>query len=256
MSFLKVDYVSKTYGAGSRATLALDRVAMTAELGEFVCLLGVSGCGKSTLLQIIAGLEEPSEGQILVEGKPIFGKTHPSASVVFQDHGLFPWMDVARNVAFNLKARGVPRAERMKTAREYIDLVGLSAFAGKYPHQLSGGMRQRVGIARALSTAPKLLLMDEPFGALDAQTRTIMQSELLRLWDRLRATVIFVTHAIDEAVILADRVVVMSPRPGRVRQIFNIDLPRPRDPASPEFIALVREMLAAIHDDMRLMSLA
>ncbi len=256
MSFLNIDHVSKTYGTGAQATLALDTVAIKAELGEFICLLGVSGCGKSTLLQIIAGLERPSAGQILVGDEVVDGKTHPSASVVFQDHGLFPWMDVTSNVAFNLKARGVGRAARTRTALEYIEMVGLSAFATKYPHQLSGGMRQRVGIARALSTGPKLLLMDEPFGALDAQTRSTMQMELLRLWSRLQATVIFVTHGIDEAVMLADRVVVMSPRPGRVRQIFEIDLPRPRDPTSHQFIGFVREMLVAIHDDMRRLNIA
>jgi ABC-type nitrate/sulfonate/bicarbonate transport system ATPase subunit len=251
MSFLKIDDVSKVYGSGAQATIALDHVAIEAGYGEFICLLGVSGCGKSTLLQIVAGLERASDGRVSIEGAPVDGRTHPSASVVFQDHGLFPWMTVRQNVAFSLKARGVPHDSRTRTADEYIDLVGLSGFASKYPHQLSGGMRQRVGIARALSTGPKLLLMDEPFGALDAQTRSVMQTELLRLWALHRATVLFVTHGIDEAVILADRVIVMSPRPGRVRQVFEIDLPRPRDPTSPQFIALVREMVAAIHDDIR-----
>lgn len=254
MSFLEIDHVSKTYGEGPQATLALEQVTVKADLGEFICLLGVSGCGKSTLLQLIAGLEIPSAGQLRIAGTAIDGRTHPSASVVFQDHGLFPWMDVKRNVAFSLKARGVGPTERAKIARDFIELVGLAAFADKYPHQLSGGMRQRVGIARALSTNPKLLLMDEPFGALDAQTRTVMQAELLRLWGLLKTTIIFVTHSIEEAVMLADRVVVMSPRPGRVRQTFAIDLARPRDPSDPRFINVAREMLLAIHDDMRLMN--
>ena len=167
--------------------------------------------------------------------------------------GVFPWMTARANIAFNLKARGMPAAERLKVANELIEIVGLRGFEEKYPHELSGGMRQRVGIARALTTKPKILLMDEPFGALDAQTRQIMQTELLRVWELHRSTVLFVTHSIDEAVYLADRIVIMTPRPGRIRRVVTVDLPRPRDPTTPQFNEVVRTVLDEIHDDISLM---
>jgi NitT/TauT family transport system ATP-binding protein len=256
MSFVEIANVSKTYERRGDRIHALDRVNLTAEFGEFICLLGVSGCGKSTLLQIVSGLESPSEGDVRVEQRPIDGNSHPEASVVFQEHGLFPWMTVRQNVEFNLKARGVAQAERRQTGTEFIELVGLSAFERRYPHELSGGMRQRVGIARALTTRPKLLLMDEPFGALDAQTRSIMQTELLQIWQTHKSAILFVTHGVEEAILLADRIVIMSPRPGRIRHILEVDLPRPRDTTSPAFGALVRAIIGHIHEDISLIARA
>jgi ABC-type nitrate/sulfonate/bicarbonate transport system ATPase subunit len=249
MSFIELEGVTKTYQRRSDQVLALEKVSLGAEHGEFVCLLGVSGCGKSTLLQILAGLEPPTGGTVLVGGEPLTGP-HQDASVVFQEHGLFPWMSVRKNIGFNLKARGVAFAERAKISNGLIEIVGLRGFEDKYPHELSGGMRQRVGIARALTTNPKILLMDEPFGALDAQTRGIMQAELLRVWELHRPTVVFVTHSIDEAVYLADRIVVMTPRPGRIRRIIKLDLPRPREPTTPQFNEYVRAVLGEIHEDI------
>lgn len=254
MSFVDVKDVSKTYERRGAQVHALDHVTMAAEYGEFVCLLGVSGCGKSTLLQIASGLELPSEGEIRVEKKPVNGKCHPEASVVFQEHGLFPWMTVQRNVEFNLKARGVSSRDRQSIAAEFIELVGLKGFERRFPHELSGGMRQRVGIARALTTRPKLLLMDEPFGALDPQTRSIMQMELLQIWQACKSTIVFVTHGVDEAILLADRIVIMSPRPGRIRHILPVDLPRPRDSTSTAFGALARTVIDYIRDDIRLIA--
>jgi len=253
MSFIEIDDVSKIYERRGAKVHALDHAKLTADFGEFVCLLGVSGCGKSTLLQIASGLEQPSSGVVRIDDKVVSGTTHPETSVVFQEHGLFPWMTVRRNVEFNLKARGVAAAERKRIAAEFIDLVGLSGFERRYPHELSGGMRQRAGIARALTTRPKLLLMDEPFGALDAQTRGIMQTELLQIWQTHKSTVVFVTHGVEESILLADRIVIMSPRPGRIRQILNVDLPRPRDTTSPAFGMLAREVIAHIHADLSAM---
>ncbi len=194
MSLLELTSVSKTYRRRGETVHALDAVSFSAQFGEFICLLGVSGCGKSTLLQILAGLEHADGGEVRMEGEPIT-ECHPEASVVFQEHGLFPWMTVERNVEFNMKARGVGKTERGRVAHDFIDRVGLAGFEQRYPHELSGGMRQRVGIARALTIRPRLLLMDEPFGALDAQTRSVMQSQLLELWQAYRATVVFVTIA-------------------------------------------------------------
>ena len=249
MSFIDLSGVTKIYRRRAEEVHALDNVSLQAEFGEFICLLGVSGCGKSTMLQILAGLEPTTSGRVSIDGVLHEGP-HPAASVVFQEHGLFPWMTARTNIAFNLKARGVPKAKRLGIADELIRTVGLAGFEDKYPHELSGGMRQRVGIARALTTSPKILLMDEPFGALDAQTRGIMQAELLRVWQLHKSTVIFVTHSIDEAVFLADRIVVMTPRPGRIRRIIPVDLPRPRDPTTPAFNEHMRMVLAEIHEDI------
>jgi ABC-type nitrate/sulfonate/bicarbonate transport system ATPase subunit len=241
--------VGKIYDSGSGPVEALRGINLDCAAGEFVCLLGLSGCGKSTLLQIVAGLEPPTTGQVEIGGRPLKGPS-PLASVVFQDHGLFPWMSVRKNVAFNMKAAGVVPAERADRTAELLAMTGLEGFADRYPHELSGGMRQRVGIARALTTRPKALLMDEPFGALDAQTRGHLQEELLRIWESQRTTILFVTHGIDEAVFLADRIVVFSPRPGRISAMVEVDLPRPRDPEGPAFLALARSLRHKLVPDL------
>jgi len=239
--FIECVGVGKIYPGKDEPVEALRGIDFTCDAGDFVCLLGRSGCGKSTLLQMMAGLETPTSGQIAVAGKALHGPS-PDAAIVFQDHGLFPWMTVQKNVEFNMKARGTPAAERKRIAERFIAMTSLTGFEGRYPHELSGGMRQRVGIARALTTDPKALLMDEPFGALDAQTRGNLQDELLQIWEKQRTTVLFVTHSIDEALLLADRILVFSPRPGRIAADIKVDLPRPRTPQSDAFSALAREL--------------
>ncbi|OQB27644.1 MAG: Taurine import ATP-binding protein TauB [Chloroflexi bacterium ADurb.Bin180] len=209
--------------------LALDGVDLSIAHREFVCLLGPSGCGKTTLLKAIAGLVTLDSGEIFINGLPVTGPGSDRA-MVFQDFALLPWADVLSNVAFGLELRGQPRAAREAAARELISRVGLAGFERHYPRQLSGGMQQRVGLARALAVNPEILLMDEPFGALDAQTRRLLQEDLLALLQATPHTVVFVTHSVEEAVLLADRVVMLTPRPGRVRDIVTVDLPRPRPP--------------------------
>jgi ABC-type nitrate/sulfonate/bicarbonate transport system ATPase subunit len=248
-SFITCQNVGKTYDSNAGPVEALRGIDFDCAAGEFVCLLGLSGCGKSTLLQIVAGLEPPTTGHIKIGGQPLNGPS-PLTSVVFQDHGLFPWMTVKKNVAFNMKAAGIKPADRDHRTAELLTMTRLESFADRYPHELSGGMRQRVGIARALTTHPKALLMDEPFGALDAQTRGHLQEELLRIWENQRTTVLFVTHSIDEAVFLADRIVVFSPRPGRISAIVDVDLPRPRDPEGPAFLALSKSLRHKLVPDL------
>jgi NitT/TauT family transport system ATP-binding protein len=224
--------------------LALDGIDLDVSPGEFVLLLGPSGCGKSTLLNIIAGFLRPTSGQAL-HGKDEIRRPDRRRTVVFQDYALFPWMTVQRNVEFGLKSQGVPPRERQETARHYINLVRLSGFEDRFPHEISGGMKQRAAIARALAPNPDILLMDEPFGALDAQTRVLLQEEVARISSETRKTVLFVTHSIEEAVFLGDRIVVMSARPGRVRAIYDVHLARPRTAATrslPEFVALAQEL--------------
>lgn len=246
--FIECNGVGKVYAGKTGDVEALKGIDFVCGTGEFVCLLGRSGCGKSTLLQMMAGLERPTSGQIAVAGRELDGPS-PDAAIVFQDHGLFPWMTVQKNVEFNMKARGTPASERAATARHFIEMTGLTGFAERYPHELSGGMRQRVGIARALTTRPKALLMDEPFGALDAQTRGKLQDELLQIWEQQKTTVLFVTHSIDEALLLADRILVFSPRPGRIAADIKVDLPRPRGSQSPGFTDLARELRGLVGAD-------
>ena len=212
---------------------------------EFVCLLGPSGCGKTTLLNCLAGFVTPTAGKVLVGGRAVVD-TPPEIGIVFQEHALFPWFTVQQNVEYGLRVMGVVPSERARRTRHFVELVGLRGFEGHYPHQLSGGMKQRVGIARALAVGPSVLLMDEPFGALDAFTREALQEELLRIWERDRKTVLFVTHSIAEAVFLADRVVVISPRPGRVQAEVTIAASRIRSRTSDEFVGAYRRIEGAL----------
>jgi NitT/TauT family transport system ATP-binding protein len=222
-----VERVSKTYAdRRGREVVALRQVDLAVESQEFVALLGPSGCGKSTLLGIIAGLLPATSGQVYFEGEARPGR--PTSATVFQEFALFPWRTVRANVEFGLEELGVSRSERVERTRRYLEMAGLTGFEGKYPHQLSGGMRQRVGIARALAVEPAVLLLDEPFSALDAQTRTLMMDELLGIWARTRQSILYVTHNIQEAVFMADRVVVLSRRPGEVLDVVPIALDRPR----------------------------
>lgn len=246
---LRIEALNKTYISHGSETSALVDINLQIEEGEFVCLLGPSGCGKSTLLKIIAGLIPATSGRIAINGKPVSGPG-PERAVVFQDYALFPWMTVRDNVEFGLEARKLPVAERREASRRLLKVVGLSDFADRFPHQLSGGMKQRVSIARALAVDPSLLLMDEPFGALDAQTRQLLQDELLRIWREYRKTVVFVTHSIEEAIYLSDRVVVMTARPGRVKQIVMVPEMRPRDMASVDMNRRQREVRAVLGEEI------
>ena len=238
---LTIRGVTKRFTVGDDEVEALAPVNLAIPRGEFVCMIGASGCGKSTLLRIIAGFEEPTTGEVAIDGKPV---TSPGSDrgMVFQDYALFPWMTVRQNISFGPRQRHLAREEIDKTTDEFVRMVGLERFADRYPNQLSGGMKQRVAIARVLANNANILLMDEPFGALDALTREQLQNELLQIWKRTGVTTIFVTHSVEEAVLLADRVLVMSAGPGRIDSDFRIDLPRPRDVSSPEFNALRRDV--------------
>ncbi|HET7718872.1 MAG TPA: ABC transporter ATP-binding protein [Acidimicrobiales bacterium] len=238
-------------GADGSEVHALDGVDLTIAKQEFICLLGGSGCGKSTLLRIVAGFETPSAGQVTVGGKPVAGPG-PDRGVVFQDYGLFPWLTVAENVGFGLRRRRMPRPDVDSAVKRFLALVGLEQFATKFPNQLSGGMQQRVAIARVLANDPSVLLMDEPFGALDSLTRETMQHELQQICDELLTTVVFVTHSVEEAVYLADRVVVMgggpsTGTPGHIEMTTKVGLAHPRDVTSPEFNEIKRGLLSVIH---------
>ncbi|MET0669760.1 MAG: ABC transporter ATP-binding protein [Xanthobacteraceae bacterium] len=233
--------VTKRFPVGDDEIEALARVDATIDAGQFACLIGASGCGKSTLLRIVAGFDEPTTGEVLSQGKQITGPGS-DRGMVFQDYALFPWMTVRDNIIFGPRQRRPPKAEIDDIAAEFLKLVGLERFADRYPSQLSGGMKQRVAIARVLANNASTLLMDEPFGALDALTREQLQHELLQIWSRTGVTVIFVTHSVEEAVLLADRVLVMSAGPGRIANDITIDLPRPRDVSSPEFNAVRRDV--------------
>ncbi|MBR0658404.1 ABC transporter ATP-binding protein [Neoroseomonas oryzicola] len=246
LPILDVRGVGKTYELNGQKIEALRDANLTVKKGEFVCLIGASGCGKSTLLRIVAGFEPPSAGQALMWDKPVDGPA-PDRGMVFQDYGLFPWLTVRQNIGFGPQSRGLPKQEVRDTAERFVNMVGLTRFADAYPHQLSGGMKQRVAIARVLANDADMVLMDEPFGALDAMTRERLQDELLDIWQRTKLTVLFVTHSIEEAIFLADRVVVMEPGPGRIASEHRIELPRPRDVASPEFNEVRRELSARLH---------
>jgi NitT/TauT family transport system ATP-binding protein len=228
---IEVKEISKVYLVGKKreALIAVKEVSFAVETGEFICILGPSGCGKTTLLHIIAGLDSPTVGEVRHNGA-LVDHPSPARTVVFQQYGLFPWMSVAKNIEFGLKAKGLNAAERRERVAYYMDLVRLRGFQNAYPHQISGGMKQRVALARALAPDPDVVLMDEPFGALDSLTRELLQEEILRIWDRAQRTFILITHSIDEAIFLGDRILVMTERPGTVKVTVEIPLPRPRTP--------------------------
>ena len=234
---ITVENLVKSYNS----TRVLDGVSHAQTPGEAVVLIGPSGCGKTTLLNMLAGFEQPTRGEARVDGELI---TRPGweRAVVFQEYALFPWYTVIENVRYGLRRKRLPEPEQRRLARHYISLVGLNGFERRYPRELSGGMRQRVSIARALAVNPLILLMDEPFASLDVQTREYMQDELLKIWQRERPTVIFVTHSIDEAIKLSDRIAIMTPRPGRVAEIKAVDFQRPRDPTDPTMVHLAADV--------------
>lgn len=246
---IRVDQVVKRFGD----VPALGPCTLEVYPNEFLCVIGPSGCGKTTLLRVVAGLIEADEGEVWIDGRRVT-KPRRDVAMVFQHFGLFPWKTVWDNVAYGLRMQGRPRSEIEERVPRYIELMGLQGFERKYPYQLSGGMQQRVGIARALAVDPEVLLMDEPFGALDAHTRELMQEELLRVWRVHRKTVIFVTHSIDEAVLLGDRIVVMSRRPGRVREILPVDIPRPRTAevvrTLPRFLRLRQQVWELLREEV------
>jgi len=236
---------------GRGVVVALEDVSLAVADGEFCCIVGPSGCGKTTLLRILAGLQRQTAGEIEIE---VTDPARPLNAMVFQEHSVFPWMTVEENVAYGLRMRGVHPNVRHDIVRHYVDKVGLRRFARAYPHQLSGGMKQRVSVARAFATDPQILLMDEPFANLDEQTRVILQEELLRIWEESRKTVVYITHSIDEALVLGDRVLVMSARPGHMKAEIAVDLPRPRSvyelKSTPEFGALVRRVWEPLRQEV------
>lgn len=245
---VEVDRVSIVFGKGRNAHTAVEETTIRVEPGEFVCILGPSGCGKSTLLNTVAGYVMPNSGTVRVDGEPVTAPG-PDRGMVFQQYSLFPWKTVKENIAFGPKIAGKPADA---VANTFIEMVGLTRFANRYPAELSGGMQQRVGIARALANYPRVLLMDEPFGALDAQTRVVMQENLLKIWNEFGTTVMFVTHDVDEAIFLADRVLIMSASPGRIIADLSVELPRPRLPemtSEPEFLELKRKCVAHIRTE-------
>ena len=248
---LKIDNVVKEYNGNKGKTIALNGVSLDIKENEFICVVGPSGCGKSTLLNIIAGLLEPTSGAVYLDGEKIEG-TGVERGVVFQGYALFPWRTVLKNVMFGLEMKRVPKAQAEEIAKKYIKAVGLEGFEHAYPKELSGGMRQRVAIARAYAADPEVLLLDEPFGALDAQTRVQLQSELLNTWEHEKKTCFFITHDVDEAIILAQRVIIMSARPGRIKRIVDIDIPYPRTQATktdPRFLELKTEIWNEVYQE-------
>ncbi|RJS69986.1 ABC transporter ATP-binding protein [ANME-2 cluster archaeon] len=249
MIMLTISGVSRFFESETGTVEALRDINLDVFDKEFMCFIGPSGCGKTTLLRIVAGLDQPTSGEVLLDGK-VIKSPDPERGMVFQEYSLFPWRTIIDNVAFGLEIKGVPKKERYEIARKYLKMVGLEAFEQSYSYELSGGMRQRVAIVRALANDPKVLLMDEPFGSVDAQTRNLLQGELLRIWGEERKTVLFITHSIDEAVYLADRVVVLSARPGQIREILEIDLERPRQRTSVD-VNVIRERLLGLLGEER-----
>ena len=246
---LDVRALTKNFGAGENATVALSDINFTTHRREFLCIVGPSGCGKSTLVRILAGLEEQTSGEVLLLGKPVVGPGS-DRGMVFQSYTLFPWLTVKKNVMFGLEVNGRGKFEAEQQALQWLQLIGLEKFADAYPHQLSGGMKQRVAIVRALANQPRILLMDEPFGALDAQTRSRMQAHLLEIWRKIDITIVFITHDLEEAIFLADRILVLSAHPGQVQELIEVPVPRPRSVAqfiSPEFLSTKARLDELIH---------
>jgi len=245
---MRVERATRTFSDG--AVVAFEDLELEVRPDETLCIVGPSGCGKTTLLRCLAGLLEPSEGRVLLDGAPVV-QPSPNVAMVFQHFGLFPWKTVYDNAAYGLKLRGIPRSQWGTRVRPYLDLVGLSGFERMYPYQLSGGMQQRTGLVRALALDPDVLLMDEPFGALDAQTRELLQEELLRILERERKAMVFITHSIDEAILLGDRIAVMSARPGRIRETIDVGLPRPRSIQAARASERYAELRVHIWEELR-----
>lgn len=235
--YIKVEDVSKHYVQNKKSFQAMEHVSLNIEKGEFICLLGPSGCGKTTLLNSIAGFEGVSSGRITIDGKEVVEPSDRNVTI-FQNYGLLPWRTVQKNVELGLESKKISKKERAEIADKFINIVGLSKFSKSYPSQLSGGMQQRVAIARALAIDPEIIFMDEPFGALDALTRMNMQDEISRIWENQKKTIIFVTHDIEESIFLADRVVIMTPNPGKIKSIINVSLARKRDRTSDDFLKI------------------
>lgn len=231
-------------------TLALDNVSLDIEDKEFVCFIGPSGCGKTTLLRIVSGLDLPDSGEVFVDNERILSPG-PKRGMVFQEYSLFPWKTVMDNIIFGPQMRGIKKKDAIEEAQKYLELVGLEQFRDSYPHELSGGMKQRVAIARALANEPEVLLMDEPFGALDAQTRNTLQHELLSIWQKKNITILFVTHSVDEAVFLADRIVIMTARPGKIKEVIKVDIPRLRERTSLEVNQLRNRVLRLLAEEQK-----
>ena len=246
---LRLRGIEKSFATRQRTVAALGPLDLDVRDGEFVCLVGPSGCGKTTFLNIVAGLDDPDAGERTMDGKAITGPG-PDRIVLFQELGLFPWLSVSGNVEFGLRLRKLPRAERRRKAAHYLEMVELAEFSDAYIHELSGGMKQRVALARALSMEPAMLLMDEPFAALDSQTRDMLEAELQAIWARTRKTILFVTHNVREAACLADRIVIFSRRPARIKGEFAVDLPRPRKIEDPDVSALAGRILAELRSEI------
>ncbi|HEX3013099.1 MAG TPA: ABC transporter ATP-binding protein [Methanobacterium sp.] len=245
MSKIAINNVSKVFESKGAMFKSLDNISFNVNEGEFLCILGPSGCGKSTILRLMAGLDKPSSGQILMDNEVIIGPDC-KCGMVFQEYSLFPWRSVIENVAFPLEMKGVAEEERYKIAEDYLKIVGLQNFRDSMPHELSGGMKQRVAIVRSLAGDPDVLLMDEPFGALDIQTRNQLQKDLLKVWEDKGKTIVFVTHDIDEAIFLGDRVILMSKGPGRIARIFKVNIKRIRDTLTPDFLHLKQEIMGLL----------
>ncbi len=252
---ISINHVDKSFGSGESLVIALKEINLHISHGEFVCLLGPSGCGKSTLLNAIAGFSLPTQGEIIVKGHVV---TEPGTDreMVFQEYALFPWMNVEKNIAFGMDIKGESKEKCQSVVEDLLNTLGLSEFRTRYPKDLSGGMRQRVAIARILALDPPIMLMDEPFGALDALTRRSLQDELLRIWEKSRKTIIFVTHSVEEAIYLGTRVVVLTYRPGTLKQDITLEIPRPRDTSGAEFNRIKRELGALVMEEQQRFSAA
>lgn len=248
---VRIEGLTKLFGMNGKQITAIEDVELSVIDGEFLCIVGPSGCGKTTLIRIIAGLENQTQGTIWIKA-PREGK--PLTAMVFQTDSIFPWMTVEDNVGYGLRVQGVPKEQRREKVRELLNMTGLVKFARSYPHQLSGGMRQRVNVARAFAADPEILLMDEPFGLLDEQNRMILQKELMSIWQNSKKTTLFITHSVDEAILLGDRILVMTAHPGKIKKIIDVDIPRPRDlitlRSAPEFMSLYREVWNLLSEEV------